>query len=122
MTFESFVLTSVSLVAAIISLLSLRSNNKRTDAEAEERRASAEKSKAESKSLEDAITDRVMARANTEIEKLTERVALLEAEIEEYKIGVGLLMGQLINARIEPTWKPKGITITQKQPGGRLLK
>lgn len=71
-------------------------------AEAKERDAQIDK-------LKDEVTAAVLARASTEINKLNKRIEALESELEEYKIGVGLLMGQLINANMQPTWKPRGV-------------
>jgi chromosome segregation ATPase len=65
MTPDAVILTAIAVLSAIGSLLSLRSNNKRTDTE--------------SKKLEDDITERVLARADKELEKMQKR---LDAEIE----------------------------------------
>lgn len=44
-----------------------------------------------------------------EVPKLKQRVEDLEGELAEYKIGVGLLMGQLIKNNLKPTWTPSGV-------------
>lgn len=46
-----------------------------------------------------------------EIQRLTARISALEKERDEWKIGVGLLLGQLVKARIIPTWIPAGVEL-----------
>ena len=37
----------------------------------------------------------------------------LKREREEWKIGIGLLLGQLVEAKIKPTWTPRGIEVPE---------
>lgn len=67
------------------------------------------KDRASGEDIEDQITERVLKRANAEIEKLNKRVATLERELSQYQIGVGLLMGQLVENGLRPTWTPPGV-------------
>ena len=72
----------------------------------------------------------INTRANlTLLKPLTDRVDELEreaaewrAEREEWKIGIGLLLGQLVEARIKPTWTPRGVAVPDIKPtnGGML--
>lgn len=116
----------IALIAAAPGLFALIGTLKKDSAEAS-------KTRSEREQLEDEITARVLQRARSEIDALhaelererearrdleqrhigvLERVRLLESEREEWKIGIGLLLGQLINAKIEPTWKPSGVEVT----------
>jgi chromosome segregation ATPase len=100
MNTESLILTAIAVISAIGSLLSLRSNNKRTDTE--------------SKKLEDEITERVLVRADKEIDKMQRQLdaeiksraadkVAYEAEIEKLRMEVhsersarGMLESKLI--------------------------
>jgi hypothetical protein len=99
MTPESFILTAIAVTSAIASLLSLRSNNRRTDTD--------------TKNLEDTITERVLVRADAEIAVLTKQIAELREElrardeiIEAQNVGIGILLAQLVKRKIEPEWRP----------------
>lgn len=148
----------ISLIAASPGLIALV-GQLRKDA------AAAHKTGTEREQLENEITEKVLTRADTEIVKLNQRVAMLESDLskerlarqvvettlaqeqearkqsdrrisvleverEEWKIGIGLLLGQLVDAKIKPTWTPRGIEIPEvKNPkttnggsGGGLMK
>jgi hypothetical protein len=60
--------------------------------------------------------ERRTERNNFQAELETERRARYELELRfqkldrehaEYKVGIGLLLGQLVDAQLQPTWKPK---------------
>jgi hypothetical protein len=91
----------IALIAAAPGLLALVGQIKRDRATGED--------------IEDQITERVLKRANEEIAKLTARVAALERELEQYKIGVGLLMAQLIDNGLRPMWTPPGVKSTSHE-------
>ena len=99
----------LAFLAAIPGLFALRSNKKKIDAEA--------------RTIEVEITERVMKLAHAEIdkmqkhlvladtarEKLSTRLKVLEDEIEQYKLGTGMLMAQLIERGERPRWTPPGM-------------
>ena len=49
---------------------------------------------------------------------LEARLSDIAAELDQYKMGVGLLMGQLIKNNIKPTWTPPGVTAPDVKPSG----
>lgn len=61
------------------------------------------------------LTDRV--------EKLEREAAEWQAEREEWKEGIGLLLGQLVSNHIKPTWTPRNIPMPEvkKQSRGGLM-
>jgi hypothetical protein len=68
------------------------------------------------------LTDRI-DRAESELlelrEELRNRDMTIEAQnevIREQNIGVGLLITQLVNARMVPSWKPKESTVATLKP------
>jgi Skp family chaperone for outer membrane proteins len=86
---ESIILTAIAVVSAITGLLSLRSNNRRTDTEA--------------KNLEDTITERVLLRSDKEMEKmqrqLDREIALRESERTKADAEIEKLRMELQNER-----------------------
>lgn len=59
--------------------------------------------------------DRAEARSEylelkTDFDELKNRFDEVVRELDLYKIGVGLLMGQLIKNGLKPTWTPPGVT------------
>lgn len=113
----------VAALAALPGLLALRSNDRKLAAEAKaietevyERALKA--SHGESEKMQARIDrygveiEKMQARmdeSDQERAALRARVKALENELEEYKFGVGLLIGQLVSARMEPTWRPRGV-------------
>ena len=49
---------------------------------------------------------------------LEARLTDIAAELDQYKMGVGLLMGQLIKNNIKPTWTPPGVSAPDVEPSG----
>lgn len=60
--------------------------------------------RAENMALKDEIT-----KLRAQYADLSARFEEVERELERYKIGVGLLMGQLIDNDLRPTWTPPGV-------------
>ncbi len=58
-----------------------------------------------------------LATAEHEINELKKAQTEWTKEREEWKIGIGLLLGQLVKARITPTWLPRGVDYPDA-PGG----
>lgn len=58
----------------------------------------------------------------SEVPQLRQRIEDLENELSEYKIGVGLLLGQLIKNGIKPTWTPPGVEVQPRKSSGDLLR
>lgn len=104
------------------------------NAQAANTNAQAELSEAQAAKIKADIQRDVLAQAHTENKTLIERVGVLEsalhetnktlagvmAELDQYKMGVGLLMGQLIKNNIKPTWTPPGVVAPEVKQGGLL--
>lgn len=46
-----------------------------------------------------------------DVPKMRQEIEELKREREDWKIGIGLLLGQIVDAQIVPTWIPDGVEI-----------
>lgn len=129
MTLDPWVQIAIAFVAALPGLLALRANSRKIVADASEANTRANVSLV--KPLADRIDSleveaehergerrRIQSELDVEREarrELERRLAVLDRERQEWKMGIGLLLGQLVTNNIEPTWKPR-----DTGPMGRL--
>ena len=103
----------VTVVGAIVSVLSALGALAAAVATWRKNRADVDKTDAEAKSLEDQITERVLKRANEELKKRDERIDELTVEVtamrrenESLRLGVYALCKQIEALGHTPVYQP----------------
>ncbi len=93
-----------SIAAVIVSLYGIFANRGKV--------------KADSADINTRANISLLAPLTQRVDELEREAAEWRAEREEWKIGIGLLLGQLVEARIKPTWTPRGVPIPEAKSGG----